>query len=151
MGSLWGAGVYGLSAAGRARIGEYPDVVAEDLYVDRHFAGAEIEIVGDEPVVVTTPADLRSLLKVMRRAYRGADLPDPADTPTVTAPEGSRPGTGSTARDVAALARTGPAGVLDAVTYAAVTVAARVYVRLGRSTRWERDDSSRPDVEPAGV
>jgi hypothetical protein len=154
MGSLWGAGVYGLSAAGRARFGAYPDVVAEDLYVDQHFASAEIDIVGEEAVVVTTPADLRSLLKVMRRAYRGADLPDPADlaaSPTATAPDGSRPTTGSTARDVVRLARTGPAGVLDAATYAAVTIAARLYVRLGRSTRWERDESSRADVEPAGV
>ena len=72
MGSIWGAGVYGLSAAGRARFGDHPDVVAEDLFVDQCFDADEIDIVGDEPVVVVAPAHYRDLLKVMRRAYRGA-------------------------------------------------------------------------------
>ena len=71
MGSLWGAGVYGLTAAGRARFGDHPDVVAEDHWVDQHFDAAEIDIVGDEPVVVVAPARVRDLLKVRRRAYRG--------------------------------------------------------------------------------
>src|SRR5918995_216683 len=31
MGSIWGAGVYGLTAAGRARFEDHPDLVAEDL------------------------------------------------------------------------------------------------------------------------
>ena len=44
-GSLWGAGAYGLSEAGRRRFGAFPDVVAEDLWVDRHFASGEIVIV----------------------------------------------------------------------------------------------------------
>ena len=37
MGRLWGAGVYGLSAAGRSRFEDFPAVVAEDLFVDRLF------------------------------------------------------------------------------------------------------------------
>ena len=35
LGSLWGAGVYGFSATGRSRFGAFPDVVADDLWVDR--------------------------------------------------------------------------------------------------------------------
>ena len=38
LGSLWGAGVYGLSESGRGRFGAFPDVVADDLWVDRLFA-----------------------------------------------------------------------------------------------------------------
>jgi hypothetical protein len=34
-------------------------------------------------------------------------------------------------------------GVIDAAAYAFVAVASRLYNRFGRSTRWERDDSSR--------
>ena len=49
--SLWGAGVYGLSEAGRSRFGAFPDIVADDLWVDRHFAPGEIEIVDCAPVV----------------------------------------------------------------------------------------------------
>ena len=50
MSSLWGAGVYGLSEEGRSRFGDYPDVVAEDLYVDQHFDEHEIEIVSCAPL-----------------------------------------------------------------------------------------------------
>jgi glycosyltransferase involved in cell wall biosynthesis len=140
MGAVWGAGVYGLSATGRARFGEYPDVVAEDLYVDRHFGPDEIAIVGGDPVGVVAPGTVRDLLKVMRRAYRGAsheleEAGAPADSTT-----------GSTLGDVGRLARQGLPGLADAATYAGVAVAARVYVAVGRSTRWERDESSRAAV-----
>jgi hypothetical protein len=138
MGSLWGAGVYGLTAAGRSRFGEHPDVVAEDHWVDQHFDAAEIEIVGDEPVVVVAPARLRDLLAVRRRAYRGvvenraaAERPGTVDDTTP-----------STRRDLVRLCRR-PRGAVDAATYATIAVASRVYARLGRSTRWERDESSR--------
>lgn len=136
--SIWGAGVYGLSAAGRARFATYPDVVADDLFVDQHFKPGEIEIVGDEPVVVVAPARLGDLLKVRRRAYRGA-----AENRSLALVEGATSTTTSTMRDVTRLASSGPSGVLDAMTYVFITVMARVYVAFGRSTRWERDDSSR--------
>jgi hypothetical protein len=45
-------------------------------------------------------------------------------------------------RDVLRLCRSVP-GLLDAATYAFVAVSARVYIALGRSARWERDESSR--------
>jgi hypothetical protein len=139
MGSIWGAGVYGLSAAGRARFGEYPDVVAEDLFVDQHMGAGDVAIVGDDAVIVVAPARYGDLLRFMRRSYRGAA----GDTSVAAYDDGSRPGTSSTLRDVVRLGRRGPAGVLDALTYAFVAVTARAYVAFGRSTRWERDDSSR--------
>jgi glycosyltransferase involved in cell wall biosynthesis len=142
MGAIWGAGIYGLSATGRSRFGDYPDVVAEDLYVDRHFSATEIEVVGDEPVVVVAPGTLRDLLKVMRRAYRGAvEQPVPEEGPAAST-------TGSTLRDVGRLVRQGRSGFLDAAIYASVAVAARIYIALGRSTRWERDESSRARPAP---
>jgi len=102
--------------------------------VDQHFKPDEIEIVGDEAVVVVAPKKLSDLLKVMRRAYRGA------------AENRARAGaatTSSTMRDVARLGTCGLPGVLDAMTYVFIAVAARVYVLIGRNTRWERDESSR--------
>jgi hypothetical protein len=136
--SIWGAGVYGLSAAARRRFAEYPDVVADDLFVDQHFKPGELTIVGDDPVVVVAPANIRDLLKVRRRVYRGA-----AENRTLDLVAGASPTTVSTMRDVARLAVTGFEGLLDATTYVLITVAARVYVVFGRSTRWERDESSR--------
>jgi Glycosyl transferase family 2 len=138
MGSLWGAGVYGLTAAGRARFGEHPDVVAEDHWVDQHFDAGEIEIVGDEPVVVVAPARLRDLLAVRRRAYRGVV----ENRAAAVQPERVDDTTPSTRRDLVRLCRR-PRGAVDAAAYAAIAVASRVYARVGRSTRWERDESSR--------
>jgi hypothetical protein len=138
MGSLWGAGVYGLTAAGRARFGEHPDVVAEDHWVDQHFDAAEIDIVGNESVVVVAPARLRDLLAVRRRAYRGV-----VENRTAAAqPETVENTTPSTRRDLVRLCRS-PRGAADAATYAAIAVGSRLYARFGRSTRWERDESSR--------
>jgi glycosyltransferase involved in cell wall biosynthesis len=145
MGSIWGAGVYGLSAAGRARFGDHPDVVAEDLFVDQFFDPDEIEIVGDEPVLVVAPGCYRDLLNVMRRAYRGAaenrvatEHPGDPDRRVVR----TSSTTPTTLRDVLRLCRSVP-GVVDAATYAFVAVSARVYIALGSSARWERDESSR--------
>jgi glycosyltransferase involved in cell wall biosynthesis len=145
MDSIWGAGVYGLSAAGRARFGDHPDVVAEDLFVHQQFDPDEIEIVGDEPVVVIAPARFRDLLKVRRRAYRGvvenraaANEPERKDRRAVR-PAATTP---STVRDMLHLCRSLP-GALDAATYAFVAVSARVYNALGATARWERDESSR--------
>jgi hypothetical protein len=138
MRSMWGAGVYGLSTAGRARFAEYPDIVAEDLFVDQHFKPGEIEIVGEEPVVVIAPAKFGDLLRVMRRAYRGA-----AENRARESAEGTTTTTSSTMRDVGRLAASGPSGMVDALVYVFVAVVARVYVAFGRRTRWERDESSR--------
>ena len=136
--SIWGAGVYGLSAAGRARFADYPDVIADDLFVDQHFRPGELEIVGEDPVVVVAPASLRDLLKVRRRVYRGA-----AENRALDLVDGARATTTSTMRDVAVLAASGLPGLIDAMTYAFVNTLARLYVTFGRSTRWERDESSR--------
>lgn len=139
MGSMWGAGIYGLSAEGRSRFSEFPDVVADDLFVDQRFTRHEIDIVGDEPVVVMAPAHFWDLLKVMRRSYRGT-----AETQVATGESigGGRSTTPTTLRDVLRLCRS-LSGVVDATTYAFVAIAARAYVALGRPARWERDESSR--------
>ncbi len=139
--SIWGAGVYGLSAAGRARFTEFPDVVADDLFVDQHFKPGELEIVDDEPVVVVAPANLHDLLRIRRRVYRGA-----AENRALNVVDGASGTTSATVRDVVRLATGGLPGLVDALTYALITAAARAYAAFGRGTRWERDESSRAAV-----
>ena len=139
LGSLWGAGVYGLSETGRHRFEAVPDVVADDLWVDRQFASDEIEIVECAPVVVAAPLRARDLFGVLRRTYRGK-----AETAGVDPHGRARRTTASTLQRLRELAASGPSVALDAATYAAFAVGARL-ANAGPSgaVRWERDDSSR--------
>ena len=91
LGSLWGAGVYGLSESGRRRFGAFPDVVADDLWVDRLFAEDEVEIVDSAPVVVTVPRRSRDLLRVLGRTYRGKREPARAPDLPIARPRPSAP------------------------------------------------------------
>jgi hypothetical protein len=144
LGSLWGAGVYGLSAEGRGRFGEFPDVVGDDLWVDRLFDRGEVEIVDCPPVVVTVPRRAGDLIRLLRRTYRGkgeraADL-DGRSRRTMP----------STLRDLGRLATAGPGAALDAVTYSAFAAGARLSLAAAQVAGdrragdvWERDGSSR--------
>jgi hypothetical protein len=137
MGSLWGAGVYGLSEVGRARFGSYPDITADDLYVDQCFKHSEIEIVGSAPVQVSAPRRTTDLLKILRRNYQGKaenrGLPSvPGSTTTM-----------STVRDLARTASMQPSNVVDVTVYFGLAALARLMLAVAGHTRWERDDSSR--------
>jgi glycosyltransferase involved in cell wall biosynthesis len=139
MSSLWGAGVYGLSEAGRARFGPYPDVVADDLFVDQHFHPWEVEIVSAPPVVVSVPRRTADLVRVLRRYYQGNSenrtLPSSTAMRSATTP--------STVRELAQLASAGPARAVDATTYAAMAAFARLTLAIAAPAAWERDNSSR--------
>lgn len=146
LGSLWGAGVYGLSAAGRDRFDTFPDVVADDLWLDRQFAHDEVEIVDCAPVVVTVPRRTADLVRILRRTYRGkaehhSPLNRDARSDTITR---------STLHDLGRLAAAGGQDALDAATYGAFAAGARFSLMLAASAgavasagSWERDESSR--------
>jgi glycosyltransferase involved in cell wall biosynthesis len=146
LGSLWGAGVYGLSAAGRSRFEEFPDVVADDLWLNRQFDHNEVEIVDCEPVVVAVPRGARDLIRVLRRTYRGKTENRPA-----WGPDGRERDTmASTLHDLGRLATASPVAALDATTYMAFAAGARLVLALApakgtpvATALWERDDSSR--------
>jgi hypothetical protein len=138
MSSLWGAGVYGLSQEARSRFGDYPDIVAEDLYVDRHFAEHEIEIVSCAPAVVRAPRRTADLIRIMRRSYRGK-----AELSVGFYGSGRERVTRETAREVIDLALEGPRQAADAFIYSAVAVTGRLMTHVGRTDHWERDESSR--------
>jgi glycosyltransferase involved in cell wall biosynthesis len=146
LGSLWGAGVYGLSAAGRSRFAVFPDVVADDLWLDRQFRRDEVEIVDCAPVVVSVPRRTRDLVRVLRRTYKGKA----ENRPVSGVDERAREITVSTLRDLRRHAAAGPTAALDAATYAAFAAGARLTLAAAPTaaaavgaTTWERDDSSR--------
>ena len=129
---VWGAGVYALSEAGRGSFGPFPDVVADDLFVDRQFTDAQKRLVETLPVVVRVPRDTRSLLTVLTRTRRG-------NAQVVAA--GHSSSTTSTAQALARSVR-GPASMLDAGTYVVLILLARFHARRGPAT-WGRDESTR--------
>lgn len=137
--ALWGAGIYAVSEAGHARIGGFPDLRADDFYVDSVFAAGEVRIVESPPVVVRAPHTARSLLTVLGRTYAANSECERALT-----------GHGSVARRT-----TGNLGVLvrsarslpmlvDAVVYAGFAAGGRLRSRR-RMPTWARDDSTRQE------
>lgn len=133
---LWGAGVYALSQAGHARFATFPDIVADDLFVDGLFDAGEKAVVVTDPVRVSAPRTSRALVGILTRARRGAEELD-VDT-------GSQTGK-HLLRTV-----TGPASLSDALVYAGFALRARRRARSATATRWERDDSSRVAAASAG-
>jgi GT2 family glycosyltransferase len=127
--ALWGAGVYALSREGHARLGSFPDVIADDLYVDRLFTVAEKTFPDTAPVSVASPRTTEALLGVLTRARRGP----------------AQQGVDSAASSVQELVRSirGPRSACDALVFAAFALAARRRARRAAATRWERDESSR--------
>lgn len=134
--ALWGAGCYGLSEAGRARFGQFPDVVADDLFVDAQFAATEVTIIDTDPVVVSTPRKLADLFRILRRSYR---------TQTEIVPRAHHLSTGQRAQlgDLLSLVSRSPRRLGDVVIYVAVIAWARLLARIPTTQQWERDQSSR--------
>jgi hypothetical protein len=137
---LWGAGVYGLSREGRNRFGAFPDVVADDLFVDELFRGDEISIVQTEPVIARVPRTVRAQLRMMRRS-RGGNV-------ELVSSGRAESTTWMTLRAAAASATSGPCEAVDAAVYLLITLAGRASTRLARSGTWERDESSRVSLSP---
>jgi Glycosyl transferase family 2 len=137
--SLWG-GIYGLSQAGRSRFSVFPDLIADDLFVDQLFRPAEIEIVDvEEPAVISVPRGIRDLLHVVRRRRKGnVDLN--------SLPEDSETTTSSTVATLLSAARSGPGAAIDALFFFTFAVIVRISVIVSPPTGWSRDDSSRSEV-----
>lgn len=137
---LVGLGVYGMSESARRRFGAFPDVVADDLYIQRLFSEEE-RVVVDATFEVVAPRTLRGLLQVRTRVARGNQ-----ELAARAAELGIESATTS-AGTVRALAREvghRPALLPAALVYVGVTATARARARrAGTGTTWERDESSR--------
>ncbi len=67
---LCGAGVYALSETGRARFGEFPDLIADDLFVDQRFSLDERTTVRPG-VTYRAPTTNLALLQRKTRVFAG--------------------------------------------------------------------------------
>jgi hypothetical protein len=132
---LVGLGVYGLSAAGHQRLGAFPAVTADDLYVQRSFAPAE-RVVVDAEFVVSAPRTLAALLAVRRRVARG--------NRELARAHGLAASGGGTAAALLALLLRRPHLLPAVLVFAGVTARARASAaRATGPVAWERDASTR--------
>jgi hypothetical protein len=139
--SLWG-GVYGLSEAGRSRFAEYPDLVADDLFVDQWFRPSEIEILDAAPAIVTVPRRVRDLIHVLRRRRKGnADLRALPGGPPSTAH--------STIRSLLSTAVSGLDATIDTLVFLGIATIVRISVAISPPAGWSRDESSRAEMMPS--
>lgn len=139
---LFGRGVVALSEAGRARFGRFPELVADDLFLDSLFTQAEKRHVTSYAARVATPRRTGDLVRRLVRVRGGnAAMRAASATGEVAAPVRSAARL-SWLRDVV-LPR--PWLAPAAVCYVAITVAAAVAARRAGDggAAWGRDESSR--------
>jgi glycosyltransferase involved in cell wall biosynthesis len=143
--ALFGRGVIALSAEGRGRFDRFPDVIADDLFLDSLFAAGEKREVSSICVQVSAPRRTRDLLRRLARVRRGN-----AAMRATLATDGGTEGAArhgarlSWLRDVALR---NPTLIPAAPCYAAITLTASILAKLPLRTAgaWGRDDSSRGD------
>ena len=139
-----GSGAFAVTETGRSRWGEFPDVIADDGFVERHFELGEACTVEGPGAVVRAPATVRALIDIKTRARLGQMqlsqlFPDLA--------ERGRSSVGGTFRRLLAK----PSLWASVPVYAGVRVAERLrakrQARKSGFTGWLRDDSSRTPAE----
>lgn len=135
---LWGAGCYAVSVEGRTRFGEFPEVLADDVFIDGLFDEDEITIVPTDPVIIRTPRTVADQLLILRRKHRSLQQVV-SYTPQDTLPSRQQSHLG----ELQALLRREPNRALDAAVYIGLIALARLRARIGPAPRWERDESSR--------
>lgn len=135
---LYGRGMIALSERGRARFTHFPDVLADDLFVDSLFAESERVVVTSVRTQVETPRSTRDLVRRLTRVRRGnAALRARAGTEGMSQVRSSS--RTSWLRDVVLRKPwLAPAGVA----YAVITVIADVRAR-GVDDSWGLDTSTR--------
>jgi len=132
-----GTGAYGLSRAGRARFGRFPDLIADDGFVRFSFSPAERVRVEEAFSWVDPPRSLSGLIRIKTRTRLGFYQHRRARRDHRV---GERKGGAALLREL--LARPGNWPFLPV--YAAISVCVRLraawYLRTGW-VAWERDDS----------
>ena len=138
---LVGLGVYGLSEHGRERFDDFPDVLADDLYIQRLFSPEERLRTRGE-FAVRAPRRWADLVKVRTRVDRGnAQLA--GAVPSVDHGEGFERSSDSSIKAMARSVAAEPALIGAAGVYVGTTAVAKVRARFSNDRAWGRDESTR--------
>jgi len=130
--SLWSGGVYALSEQGHQRFQTFPNLTADDLFVDRLFAPYEKAVLDGDPVVFRPPRTIKDQLRVLQRVNRG-NIEQQGETGEYST---ARETLGEVLRSIK-----GPISACNAIIYAGFALAGRQGETA--SGEWERDNSSR--------
>lgn len=134
--SLAGRGAYAISEAGHARFTEFPDLTADDEFVNTSFGDTEKSVVAEAYTTVRSARTARALLKRRSRAFSGVQqLARDTDNDKPTSATG-----------FLEVVRDRPLLVKDIPAYVGLTVAAKLTARARNrrgQTEWLRDESTR--------
>ena len=137
---LFGRGMITLSEAGRSRFGEFPPMIADDLFVDSLFSTEEKAEAKSVEVLVQAPYRTQDLLARLVRVRRGnAHMRAAAGELTFSVRPSDK---WAWLRDVVVPQ---PRLVPATVPYLAITLAAAVIARRSTATDWGHDASTRAD------
>ncbi|MEU4619643.1 glycosyltransferase [Actinoplanes sp. NPDC023801] len=139
---LFGRGVIVLSETGRARFDRFPDMVADDLFVDSLFTLDEKRQVESVPSVVATPRTTRDLVRRLIRVRAGNTAMRAAAARGEIKAEVRAAGRSSWLKDVV-LRR--PWLAPAAVGYVGITLYAASKAKRNPDTGWGRDESTRQE------
>ncbi len=149
---LFGRGMIAVSEAGHARFDRFPDMVADDLFLDSLFADDEKVCVDTVVAVVAAPLRTRDLVLRLIRVRRGnAAMRTAAASGALGIAVRPAQRTAWLRDVVLREPRLAPAGVV----YVLITVAAALLAKRSpeSDTTWQRDESTRlgPTLHPTRV
>lgn len=138
---LFGRGMIALAEEGRARFDTFPELVADDLFLDSLFAPGEKYLVEEVSTTVAAPYRTSDLVRRLVRVRRGNAAMRLAAREELRSLDVRAADRWSWWRDVV---RVHPRLAPAAAVYVAITVSAALRARLTREGAvWERDLSTR--------
>ena len=139
-----GSGVYALSEQGRARFGDFPELLAEDDFIRLLFAPKERLTLPGHSFTVAAPTSFASLLKLRRRWERSNRQID--NTYTGMRVNDQRSYT-PFFRELLSSPSLWPAFVVYAYAIVSCRISAAVQLRFAKNPwEWSRDDTARAEM-----
>lgn len=136
---LVGSGCYAVNSSGRQRWKEFPDVIADDLFVQGTFAASERLVLDDVYCLSYAPRNVRALLQVRTRTYQGNRQLERSGEMGVMKGSSYR-----TVKRLFATAIKDPLSLPDYTVYLAITIIARIRSRrYSDDGPWLKDESTR--------
>lgn len=140
-----GSGIYAVNEAGRSRWGAFPDVIADDRFVQQRFLPSERTTLDAHTFTVYAPKDMKTHI---RRATR-IEVGNQSLPRTAQLAEQDRAGSryAGLLRRVARRPGLWPALPFYVYGYAVPRIRARRLLQAGRTVSWSRDASTRALVD----
>jgi glycosyltransferase involved in cell wall biosynthesis len=138
-----GSGIYALSAEGRQRFGAFPDIIADDRFVQQLFTQDERGTSEHGYFTVRAPATLRAFIRRSVRSAAGNVQLRTCGAEARAADVPVRSGLSALVPKVVRRPPLWPAFPVYCLAYVAPRLLARRKIAMGRLTVWERDETSR--------